>query len=283
LKVTLRKVFGGTNPKAIIFIDELDRCRPDFAINYLETIKHVFDIHGLTFILAVDYEQLGCSARSLFGHDLVFAEYFRKFVQRSLSLPEPDESGLRALCEHYAIQFIEKEGKRVSLAGVVDRLRNITELVTAIRMTPRQIQEMFRIVGHVLVGNKEKRGQLCWCIGVGVILMSVLKIAQNDLYLSIGRGKQDHRDIGRFLKKIMPNGRHVHWWFTVYISGVWTEEDEKSDSLEKIFKDLELISAGTTFDARKEIGQFASGWGYQSSERFKQIYAKIETAATFLE
>jgi hypothetical protein len=283
LKITLRKVFGDTKPKAIIFIDELDRCRPDYAINYLETIKHVFDIHGLTFVLAVDYEQLGCSARSLFGHDLVFAEYFRKFVQRSLSLPEPDETGLRALCEHYAIQFIEKEDKRVSLAGVDDRLRNIVELVTAIRMTPRQIQEMFRIVGHVLVGDKERRGKLYWCIGVGVILMSVLKIAQHDLYLSIGKGKQNHRDVGKFFKKIMPDGRHVQWWFTVYISGTWTGEDEKSDSIEKIFKDLEFISADNTFEARRELGQFASGWGHHSSDRFKQIYGKIETAATFLE
>jgi len=28
----------------LIFVDELDRCRPDYAIKYLETIKHIFDI-----------------------------------------------------------------------------------------------------------------------------------------------------------------------------------------------------------------------------------------------
>ena len=67
LRDTLREVFGGDSPKAFLFVDELDRCRPDYAINYLETIKHVFDVHGLVFVLAVDYEQLECSAKALFG------------------------------------------------------------------------------------------------------------------------------------------------------------------------------------------------------------------------
>ncbi|GAI99518.1 unnamed protein product, partial [marine sediment metagenome] len=28
-------------PNILIFVDEIDRCRPDYAISYLETIKHV--------------------------------------------------------------------------------------------------------------------------------------------------------------------------------------------------------------------------------------------------
>ena len=44
LKEALKEAFGGDSPKAFIFVDELDRCRPDYAISYLETIKHVFDI-----------------------------------------------------------------------------------------------------------------------------------------------------------------------------------------------------------------------------------------------
>jgi predicted KAP-like P-loop ATPase len=54
LKKALKEAFGGDSPKAFIFVDELDRCRPDYAISYLETIKHVFDIHGLVFVLSID-------------------------------------------------------------------------------------------------------------------------------------------------------------------------------------------------------------------------------------
>ena len=42
-------------------IDELDRCRPDYAITYLETIKHIFSIKGTAFVLAnAMYELIGC-------------------------------------------------------------------------------------------------------------------------------------------------------------------------------------------------------------------------------
>ena len=58
LKELLRGYFENDSPKAFVFIDELDRCRPNYAVSYLETIKHVFDIHGLVFVLAVDYEHL---------------------------------------------------------------------------------------------------------------------------------------------------------------------------------------------------------------------------------
>jgi KAP family P-loop domain len=55
----------------------------------------VFDVHGLIFILAVDYDQLEVSAKALFGAGLRFPDYFRKFVQRMITLPKPDESKLQ--------------------------------------------------------------------------------------------------------------------------------------------------------------------------------------------
>jgi len=73
LKAAIREFVNGDEPEIIILIDELDRCRPDYAISCLETIKHVFDIKGLVFILAIDRGQLECSAKAAFGGDLVFS------------------------------------------------------------------------------------------------------------------------------------------------------------------------------------------------------------------
>jgi predicted KAP-like P-loop ATPase len=104
LKSSLREVFGGDSPKAFVFVDELDRCRPDYAIGYLETIKHVFDVHGLVFVLAIDYGQLESTAKALFGSGLKFADYFRKFSHRTVSLPEPEEQNQRSkTCNNWRI------------------------------------------------------------------------------------------------------------------------------------------------------------------------------------
>jgi predicted KAP-like P-loop ATPase len=49
LKKSITDSINKNNQNILIFVDELDRCRPDYAISYLETIKHIFDIKGLIF------------------------------------------------------------------------------------------------------------------------------------------------------------------------------------------------------------------------------------------
>jgi len=50
LKGLLRKIAGDLEQSILIIIDELDRCKPNYAIEFLETIKHFFDIKGLIFV-----------------------------------------------------------------------------------------------------------------------------------------------------------------------------------------------------------------------------------------
>ena len=103
------------NTPVVIIIDELDRCKPDFAVKTLETLKHFFDIPGFVFILALDENQLKHSVEKLFG-TTNFDGYKRKFINNSFILPAPDKisftnflyekSGLANL-----IQQIEERGK----------------------------------------------------------------------------------------------------------------------------------------------------------------------------
>lgn len=89
LKSTIEKWLKSRRKPAVIIIDELDRCRPDYAVKTLEVIKHFFDISGLVFVLAIDEEQLENSVKCLFG-TTDFDGYKRKFISNSFKLPEPD-------------------------------------------------------------------------------------------------------------------------------------------------------------------------------------------------
>lgn len=64
----------------VILVDELDRCRPDYAVLLLERIKHLFDIEGIVFILAVDRHQLAQSVKALYGQGLDAEGYLRRFI-----------------------------------------------------------------------------------------------------------------------------------------------------------------------------------------------------------
>jgi hypothetical protein len=73
----------------IFVIDELDRCRPPYAIELLEKIKHLFSVDGLVFVLAVDRKQLGESVKSMYGAGMNSDGYFRRFIDLEFRLPEP--------------------------------------------------------------------------------------------------------------------------------------------------------------------------------------------------
>lgn len=71
---------------AFIFIDELDRCRPSYAVEMLETIKHIFDIPGIVFVVATDTEQLQHAIKAIYGENFDARSYLSRFFRRRFSL-----------------------------------------------------------------------------------------------------------------------------------------------------------------------------------------------------
>lgn len=72
-----------------IFIDELDRCRPSYAIKLLEIVKHIFDVSGVVFIISTDTNQLQHSIKVIYGHDFDASHYLSRFFDRRFVLPSP--------------------------------------------------------------------------------------------------------------------------------------------------------------------------------------------------
>jgi hypothetical protein len=66
-----------------ILIDELDRCRPPFAIAMLERIKHLFEIDQVVFVVATDTVQLGHSIRAVYGAGFNSEGYLSRFFNRT--------------------------------------------------------------------------------------------------------------------------------------------------------------------------------------------------------
>lgn len=75
-----------------IFIDELDRCRPTYAIEMLETIKHIFDMKNVVFVVATDKDQLQHSIKAIYGADFNSRLYLDRFFTRTVTLSNPSRS-----------------------------------------------------------------------------------------------------------------------------------------------------------------------------------------------
>lgn len=80
----------GGDKQLIIFVDELDRCRPDYAVQMLERIKHFFAIDNIVFVLSVDKTVLCKSIRAVYGGlDINTGAYLRRFIDLDFDLPQP--------------------------------------------------------------------------------------------------------------------------------------------------------------------------------------------------
>lgn len=73
-----------------IFVDELDRCRPSFAIELLEAIKHLFDIEGLVFVVSTNMNQLSEAVKAVYGQGFASRAYLKRFFDAEYALPDPE-------------------------------------------------------------------------------------------------------------------------------------------------------------------------------------------------
>lgn len=107
-------------PPLVILIDELDRCRPDFAIRMLERVKHFFDVDGCVFLVATDGGNLPAAVASQYGANVDGERYLRRFFDLEYRLPEPS-------AEQVGISFFLRSGllrQEVQLRDVRDAIKD---------------------------------------------------------------------------------------------------------------------------------------------------------------
>ncbi|SHN63481.1 KAP family P-loop NTPase fold protein [Desulfovibrio litoralis] len=91
IKDFAKACYDETGSPIIIMVDELDRCKPSFAIELLENIKHLFSVPHVIFILALEENQLANCISSVYGLDTVGAKrYLGRFIDMQVRLPEID-------------------------------------------------------------------------------------------------------------------------------------------------------------------------------------------------
>ena len=109
----LQALASDSSKPLVVLIDELDRCRPDYAVRMLERIKHLFGVDGVVFVLGIDRVQLGHSVRSMFGQEMDVDGYLRRFIDLSCPLPHvPLSDFVKQSIAHYGLDAkIEQKSK----------------------------------------------------------------------------------------------------------------------------------------------------------------------------
>ncbi len=139
---------GSDQQRPLIFIiDELDRCKPDYAVRLLEVLKHFFEVKNIVFVCAIDKKHLEDSIRGFYGCEgLNATEYLRRFFDLEIELPAPNfEKFCAHLYDYYKLGAFFDSKERVECGyrddGEVFK-RFLASLAEKSHLTLRQLERI---------------------------------------------------------------------------------------------------------------------------------------------
>lgn len=91
IKETFKKIIDNllieNKNRLLIIIDEIDRCKPTFAIDLLENIKHFYDDNRIIFLVTTNNKALASSVCKIYGEKYDGALYLDRIFDINLELP----------------------------------------------------------------------------------------------------------------------------------------------------------------------------------------------------
>lgn len=174
-----------TEKKLLFIIDELDRCKPSFAVNLLEVIKHYFNKEDIVFVIATDNTQLAHTVSKYYGVNFNGATYLNKFFDYNMQLSRVDR-------ERYILNYLNVP------ADMNATRRTPSQIADYLNMPMREIESYFKaleLVSEYMTSDSSWDDNAATRLGqwVFVPLALALKISRPHLYQSFISGA--HKDI----------------------------------------------------------------------------------------
>ena len=129
-----------TSGKLVIIIDELDRCRPSFAVEVLEKIKHLFAVKNIVFVLAMHKQQLEEAIKHVYGSNIDAHTYLQKFINIETSLPEEVNGRISNKIDLYIKKLSELHNFEIRNR---DSISTLIALAQHFNLSLRQLEKIF--------------------------------------------------------------------------------------------------------------------------------------------
>jgi hypothetical protein len=173
--------------RLVILVDELDRCRPTYAAEVLERIKHLFDVPNVVFLLALDMDQLCSSIKGIYGADMDARDYLRRFIDVEYRLPEVDNKAyIATVVRDLGIANRMPKGQHV--ASLVDSFATLSRMFGLSLRAQSQCAARIAIGIH-LMEDLEDTDVLF------TVALVVLRTAQPEAYRKYVTGRRDAQDV----------------------------------------------------------------------------------------
>jgi len=173
LKEILNKIMENIeDPQLYIIVDELDRCRPDFALETLERIKHLFHVKNVKYILVYNEKAMNSIINNKYGTEIDANRYIDKFVQFKYQFNNIFKQ------KSWFSNLLKKTFQNSDLSSMYEILENnITSLVNIKIKFQLTLRDMETIVNNLTQYNPENKNLL-----LAIISCEYLKVINRNMY-----------------------------------------------------------------------------------------------------
>ena len=255
----------------IIIIDELDRCRPSYAVELLEVAKHIFAVDHIVFVLAVNRSQLSHSVKALYGNDFDAYGYLRRFFDVDFRLPDPSREKFigKSLSDIRLESYFERTGEH----NVQDQFRIARKILSQFFDSPAlDLRTIAQAIYHLgIVFASLRSGE--YSFAVSTVIALIIRTTESEAYHRFIRGVADDVEVVEALfnkpwtKGLRQTREGSYIEATIIIGGV-----ELSNGLEMDFENIDsplltryrnLLNEGEShneFNHAKNVIDRVRGW-----------------------
>lgn len=180
-KILLSELPGNINSESnkplVIIIDELDRCKPTYAIEVIEKVKHLFSVKNVVFVLVMHRKQLEEAVKSVYGQNIDAHTYLQKFINIDATLPkrisDRHVNDIKKYCQKlYELHELETWGDERTL------ITSLESLSTHFNLTLRQLEKVFTNIAVFYVSSAENELRLTPLTS----FLAVIKVIHTSLF-----------------------------------------------------------------------------------------------------
>lgn len=238
----------------VIFIDELDRCSPQYAVKLLERVKHYLNLPNIHFVFSINPSELQHTIKKNYGDEFDAGRYLDRFFDLRIALPPVDvekyirllgEGGRENLRESICKEIIRKMGFE---------MREISRFLPISKRAAYKVTDMENERRNSL-SDDEGYGEFI-CMSVILPIAIGLKLYDSSQYEDFVNGRDSH-----WLYEIVNNEEHRDW-----IGNLVLTKDESFGNIngrthvefqsrvEEIYEAV-FVRKYTRGDYRKKIGK----------------------------
>ena len=267
------------NHSLFIMIDELDRCRPSYAIELLEVAKHLFSVDKIVFVLAINRSELAHSVKALYGTNFDSQGYLRRFFDLDYLLPAPDREQfvLQVLSDNKLSALFQKDSETFQITPTV-----IARILAYFEIDLRRIAQVIHRLALVC-GSLDSTSPAST---TAAAVLLVFRECQPEVYTAFVAGTIDDMNV---IEQIYQNDGFKKMEFTnegyfleATVCQAWFELATKAGrrltawDASRLYKsyDSTIVDARETVARARRVGQW-EGFSEEKERRIKRAEGVI--------